>query len=226
MHEAALAAAALPPRPPLLRRALQPYSLGHELLLHRSDNPLVQLAPEAISNLPESEQHSALIEAVTVCSQTWQENQRHPRTFRERWQERRGWKAWLRHLRRVDWPAEIVAFLEYRAAGMLAFRADLPKGEHAGPVRFIGAPEVLGLYQFVTAHIPASEWNVAAAAPQASAWDFPYGLARMHKQAADERAGGLEIYNWREKVHDDFVAEMEAQRLAAEAAGKEATKTA
>lgn len=201
MHEAALAQAALPVPSRILRLPLLPYSLGHELFLIRCGNPLVCLSEPEFDQLPIARQIEAISLAALACCQTWRENT----TQRHRW-------LWLWHFlnRRANWALAIADFRNYREAGGLAFKAELPSGEHTGPVRFLGAPELLILYQFILAHIPASQW------PTPCAWDFPLSLARMHKQCADEQAGGLEIYNYRQWAHDKYVAEQEAERLATE----------
>lgn len=215
MHEAALAQAALPAPVVILHLAMMPYSLGHELLLHRRSNPFATQTQEGFNALPQEDQVSALIHASDVCSLTWKRNQWQPETRWQAWRLDRVYKKWEKSLKKTDWPVEIAEFRNYRQAGSICFEAELPTTASTGSVRYIGAPELLRLYQWLIANIPEREL------PE-SAWDYPLGLARMHYQCKAEAEGGLEIYNWRQKVHDDYVREREAQRIAEEKP-KEAT---
>ena len=212
MHEAALAQAALPAQSVILRLPLRAFSLGHLLRLVRHANPLITMSGDGFNDLPAPAQRTALLWAVAICNQSWRQNQR-----RHRWLRLWGWTV-----RNANWPLEIAEFRNYMADGSEDFPAELPRDNEAG-VRFIGAPELIRLYQFLGAHLPERE----AALYGDTLWDYPLGLARMLMTAYAETEGHMEIYNHRHAEHDKFVAEQEALRKAEEAAAatqpKEAT---
>src|SRR5206468_1256089 len=79
-----------------------------------------------------------------------------------------------------------------------------------GESSYVGAPEALRLYQLLCAHVPAVELSTYGS----SAWDYPYGLARMQFSGQMESDGRWSIYNWKDQCHDNYVAEREAQRKA------------
>lgn len=102
----------------------------------------------------------------------------------------------------------IAYFENYKSSGHSEFKAELPSNSGCG-IRFIGAPQVIRLYQFIIRTIPAYEILQYGA----SVWDYPYALALMMQQTQAEDEGNLEIYNHRLKFHDDYVERMEAERI-------------
>lgn len=201
MHEAALARAAIPEPTRILRLPLKPYSLGHELALFIRSNPFVTHSQADFQKLKDTEKNAALLQAILVCSSSWFENQR----------KRKNLRIWNFIRRFCDHELAFAQFENYKAQGRLEFKADFPSNSDC-KIRFIGAPQALRLYQFVVKNVPAFEILRYGA----SVWDFPYSLAMMMMQAQAEEEGNLEIYNHRQKFHDDYVAEMEEKRIAEE----------
>ena len=205
MHEAALAQAALPAPVVILHLMMRPYSLGHELLLHRRSNPFVEKSNEEFIALDDETQIRAIIEAVDICSMTWEQNAFKPTTWLQQFRYHNAYAKWNRRLIEADMYEAMIQFRNYQSLGKLAFEAELPTANTNGSVRYIGAPEILRLYQFVSKNVPSVDWTGE------SAWDYPYGLARMQFQCHAEAEGMLEIYNWRQKAHDDYVKKRKAE---------------
>ena len=201
MHEPLLAKAAWPDTYHVLRLKLTPYSIGHELLLFREASPLVMLTPEGLAELPEVDRIEAVKRAALICSRNWRDNQADVANLSE----------WLKKSEHDDHEAALQTFLEYQAAGGREFRAELP-ADFEGKTVFRGAPQLLQLWSFVVRHVPRDEIVPYGT----SAWDFPLGFAKMLWQCHAEAQGALEIYNFKSYAHDQFVAEQEAIRIAAE----------
>jgi hypothetical protein len=205
-----LADAVLPPRAVVLGLPLMPYSIGCELQLHREESPFLLLSRAAFDALPAEAQCLALIRAVTICCKSPTD-----RPIRWRWCLAgcpvRLWpfKTVIQLGNGADFPLAVAEFRNYIEAGRLEFRAELPSGDDA-PLRYIGAPEILRLYQFICRHIPRQEIAIWGK----SAWDFPLGFARMLAQAHAEEQGGLEIFNHKTKVVEDYMTQCEAGRIA------------
>jgi hypothetical protein len=206
MHEKLVSLAVLPAPRRVLGVDLMPYSLGNEMQLFREDSPFLTANHAEFNELTLENQCLALIRGVLFCSKA------HPRSM---W----FWNWWLAGYPVRLWPSkreinlgnganfavEMASFRNYLADGRLQFNAKLPPSDNDN-VRYLGEPEILRLYRFVCAHVPREEialWGK-------SAWDFPYSLAKMMSQGAAESAGALTIYNYREKVHDDFHTQCEA----------------
>jgi len=206
MHEKLLAAAVLPMPSRVLGLDLMPYSLGCELQLFREDNAFITLDRSDFDALPVQKQIYALIRAVNICAK------RQPRWF------------WLWSKRNVpkkeaDLVVCIAEFRNYLADGRLQFHADLPKTED-DTVRYLGEPELLRLYRFILAHVPAAEYAIWGA----TAWDFPYSIAKMLSQGHAESHGNLVIYNIQQKTHDDYHQQCENGRAAWHLAGDDDAK--
>lgn len=208
MHEPQLALAAWPNTTTVLRLKLMPYSIGHELLLWRHGSPFVIFNRDGIAAMDAVDRIEAVKRAAMVCSRSWQDNQRDVANLGE----------WLKKSGEDNHDEAAVAFMDYRDAGSLEFKADLPS-DFEGKTVFVGCPQLLQLYTFVQKHVSRHEIVPYGT----TAWDFPLGLAKMMWQAQAEQAGGLQIYNFRQKSHDDFVAEQEALRIAEEAKQPEQT---
>lgn len=196
MHEAALAYAARPAQCVCLRLPLRPFSLGHFLLLVRDGNPLVLLGQSEFDLLPENERREALIGAVLTCNRDWRTNQKPHRWLR----------LWARFIRHCDFARSTEVFRDYLAEGSKDFPSQLPRGCD-GDATYIGAPEVLRVYQHLCRTLPPAELYAYGK----SAWDYPYSLGKMHLTASLEGEGKLAIYNYRDAVHDQFVDEMMAE---------------
>lgn len=203
MHDAAFARAVLPAPATILGLPLRPYSIGHELHLLRENSPLLQLdsplptLQSALPTLPDP--RVALSYAALVCCNTWRENQR----LNHDWFIRPKLALWRLRLRlgRVDFTRETLAWLAYRDAGSLEFPLSHVSRPDRKPSRPPGAPFPLRILQFVILHLGIREPD---------AYDYPYGLAKMHWATYWETQDGLEIHNEHDEAHERFVAEQEA----------------
>ena len=193
MHENLLSHAVVPQRFTVLRLPLMPYSLGNELMMQREENPLLLLSRKEFDELSQVKQCYSLIRAVNICCV------RPPKVF---W-----WWSWRN--KREDFALAVAEFRNYLDAGRLEFRAQLPKSDDT-EVRYIGAPEILRLYAFISKAIPREEIAIWGK----SAWDFPLGFARMLYQAHAEERGTLEIYNYKMQVEENYANASEDARMA------------
>ena len=203
MHEPLLSNAAMPQTPRIFRVSLRPYSLGHELHLHRRSSPFVTKTYGEICAMSRPEKLAATMQAVEVCS----------RDFAGNFTPARHWGLWRRYCEWCDLKAAVQSFWGYITEGHAAFESELPSGE-GYTTRVIGAPEALRLYQFVCATLPRREIALYSTRKRATAWDYPFALATMMKQSASESAGELSIYNWTNKALDDYAAQREAEKAA------------
>lgn len=189
MHETALAHAARPERVAVLGLLLEPYSLGHELLLIRESNPLV------VGGVPKP---TDLASAVLICCQGWQANSR---IGADRLLPLK--KAiWHWRTRKCFFGVEQAKFRAYRENGSMEF--PMPEIFEPGekPGRPPGSPLLLRLHLFLTARLGLAE---------SAAWDYPLGLAKMRWQCYWEEEGGLKVQNHNEAAFDNFIAEQEGQ---------------
>lgn len=192
MHERLLARAAWPAPVSVMGLLLKPYSLGHELLLTRTENRLAlgpHLAPSDPPAPSEATYHD-LSSAVWICCQSWKENQRasfDPLIRLKLW-------IWRKRCRKLNFERELLGFLQYRAAGSLEFPlSDTTKPGTGRPPRIPGAPFLIRLHQF-----KVTRYNL----DQAEAWDYPLGLAKCEWATYWEQEQGLEIYNLTDQEYD------------------------
>ena len=73
MHDLALADAARPTPAVILKLPMLPYSIGHELLLQQSRNPIIG-ERDFFDGLPLEQQFYAVMKSALICSQDWQQN--------------------------------------------------------------------------------------------------------------------------------------------------------
>lgn len=201
MHEPLLSQAAAAAPTVCLGLLLEPYSIGHEVLLFRNESPFISGERE-----PELKD---IITAVVICAHTWTQTQ----TMHRDWLL--AFKVWLwrRRLRQIDLPFEISRFRHYMATGSLEFpESEIPNTDRGPAPRMPGAPFLLRLQHWlmVTLHLK-----------EPAAWDYPLGLAIMRWQAHWEERGGFAIYNYPELVHDGQVKRAQ-EEAAAKAKAKEA----
>ncbi len=206
MHEPLLALAALPAPTIVCGLLLRPFSLGHQLYLIREQ---VVLDPEnrraGVSAIP------ALLSAVLICSQTWDESRR---MTSDRLLPFKLW-LWKRRLRRIAdtptprhtdsyYPAQLAAFVLYLEAGALEFPlSDIARPDRPSVSRSPGCPFLLRLHSWLMSELRLTE---------SQAWDYPLGLAKMRWACHWEQESGLDVYNAHDAVFDAFVAEQEAKR--------------
>lgn len=196
MHEAALSQAAMPQTPSLFRVKLRPYSIGHELHLFRRSSPLLTKPYSELAAMPRTELLPRLMQAVEVCSRDYVDNFNTPRN----------WGLWRSYCEWCNLAKALDTLWAYLQEAHQAFKAELPDGE-GYTTRFIGAPEILRLYQFVCNNVPDYEIRFYSTGKRLTAWDFPFSLASMMKQAADEAAGNLSIWNFRHEAEQNYIKE-------------------
>lgn len=124
--EAAFLEAAVPEPVILLRQQLLPYSLGHDILLHRAGSPFVTRV--AVPDLDD------LYLAVLVCCQTYKEAMATWRLPEEEWREKlQRWKKLVGPVSTITAMEMVVDFQKYIADGCKCprFREVLRAGQGA-----------------------------------------------------------------------------------------------
>lgn len=222
MHEPQLSLAVLPEPPVIYRVQLRPYTLGHELHLWRRANPYVTKSYAEFEQLPGNVQHAATLQAVNVCSRTYAQSC----AGSGRW-----WKLWNFVSGFYSIAKATAAMWHHIDQGHSRFKAELPTTEYSGPPRFIGAPQILRLYQSILDNIPESEraFYTSHSSHRShkspfTAWDFPMALAIMLDQARAEDRGALCIHSWKEDIIEREIAKLDAAEAEAAAKTKEPQK--
>lgn len=184
----AFADAARPSRAVILHLMMQPYSIGHELLLTQENNPLL-LPHLEFTNLPQQVQKLAIIRAAWICCRTWKENLQNPfgRLFMARWK----FYNW-----RTDYALAIADFQNYRAAGSTFPSIGKPDGDG----RIFGAPFLSRLLAFVGVN----------------QIDMPLGMAQWMYFADAEAEGLCKVLNEHEQTIQDELAVIKKDGLAAD----------
>jgi len=209
MHDLAFADAARPSRVVCLRLLLQPYSVGHELLLWQARNPLLLSSQEDFDKLPTAQQIFALVRAVSICSRNWSENQKP-----ERWVRLWGWL-----IRKTDWPVAIAEFRNYLREGrslvpcLISEKKDdreayeMANGEELnGKGRALGAPFLAQTMLFCASTLGM---------PLESIYDAPFALCGNLYFTQLESEGRVNIENVTESKYKQEMAEHRAS-IAAE----------
>lgn len=234
MHEIAFADAARPTQVVCLRLPLRPFTIGHQILLHKEANPLACLSRDAFNQLTIAQQIAALQRAVLICARNWADQETLPPNFRH-WQRLIGYPVltWFGKTlippwhRTPDWPVEIAEFRNYLEAADFSFPGPTTQADEvcaaAGgydPVekmsgRPLGAPLTARLFNSVC-RLPIERFGLT------SIYDFPWALAVALHQAELETTGGLRIENateHEERVNwEQIVAETKAEEAAEAAA--------
>jgi hypothetical protein len=203
MHEALLSIALMPEPPRLFRVQLRPYTLGHELHLHRRGNPILddEMTYSKFCALSPGVKKAAVMQAVEICSRDFAGNMKPPKH----------WGLWSAI---VDWcniNAAVESLWRFLYESHTGFKAELPSGEGM-KTRMIGSPHILRLYQFVCDKIPLHEQAFYSNRKQPTAWNFPYALATMLSQSDAETRGELSVYNSMNKAVDDFAAKRDKEK--------------
>lgn len=184
MHDLAFADAARPTQVRCLRLVLRDYSLGHELLLLRSRNPLLCLPEAEFNELSLAEQIFAIRSAVAVCHQSWSDSQK----------PQRGIYLWSWLTRHADYASEIAEFRNYLNAAhqflprpsQTAVEASLGRQQKG---RNLGAPFLAQLVNFIAPRVRQFDVGVV------SVWDFPFAIAHHLYFSQLESDGGMYIEN-------------------------------
>ncbi len=204
MHEPLLALAALPAPTIVCGLLLRPFSLGHQLYLIR-ENPVFSGSAVHGSTVTDTE-FAALIAAVLICSQSWDESRR---MTQDRLLPLKLW-IWKRRLRRavnreplnrITW---LLTFHRYLEAGAIEFPlSEIARPDRPSVSRSPGCPFLLRLHSWIMRELRLTE---------SQAWDYPLGLAKMRWACHWEQESGLDIYNAHDAVFDAFVRDQEAKR--------------
>jgi hypothetical protein len=169
MQSQAFAAAVRPAPRRILRVWLQPYSLGHEILLLGEGNSLL-LDPEEFDALPLTQRIFAIIRAAQICSRTWAQNHK-PDTNLYLW-------FWL--IRRDDKEKACREFRGYRNEGSTfpaMGKSKCPESERSG------SPLAARLLDYAS-----DRWGAAAL-------DLPLGMIQWLYFAHAEADGGCNVKN-------------------------------
>ena len=212
-NEFSFADCALPKRHAVLELPLLPYRVGHRLLFLRSQNPLVWSSEANFNLLPFEKKAECLIEAVTVCNQTFKwrlelEDGQHPEVEKKFTADSKTW-AQLRADSQKKfqaenpksnlsdwWALEIAKFRNYIASQTVITdieqRCDpfpfLPcQSVPEASGRSFGSPYDASLIQFLL--------SSRLCADEAAAMEYNFGLAEMHYLTHLEHEGALQIMN-------------------------------
>lgn len=173
MSELAFAEAARPRPRRILRVQLLPYSIGHELILIRYRSPLLFLDPEDFSGLDAPLRRMATLQAVSVCSRTWEEN-----TQPERWLRLWGWL-----IRNEDFDKAADEFRAHRNEGSTCPSILPPENGDDEYARAPGSPLMCRLLDY------------AANALGPGVFNQPLGMVQWMYFAHKEHEGALRVEN-------------------------------
>jgi hypothetical protein len=211
MHEFQLALAVLPEPPKLFGLRLRPYSLGHELHLYRRNNPFIAGTFAEFEKLAPGRKFAAALQCTHVLHQGFEANCKPICGLR--------WWTFLSQFHNLQKASDTLR--RYILSSHEGFRAELPSRSGDGmSIRFLGAPELLRLYQFISDTIPERELALYQCGKRLTAWDYPMQLATLHWQCRAELDGRLQIYTAQQQAADDEIARREALK-AKEAEEKE-----
>lgn len=221
MHET-LFATAFHPRPVVcLHLPLRPFTIGHEILLAATENPLPTLSADEFDALDATAQRAALVSAVDICSQTWAEYHAsadllaaaprwHQWRLRRRQRRLHGiWSRWRRSLSRLSpagWALALCDFRHYLAVSrclLPVLSPDDPRdrevyetansGQPFTAGRSLGSPFLAQLLDFAT-----RRGLVASLAPGGTLHDLPLAATSHLFLAWLETENRLSIENQRE----------------------------
>jgi hypothetical protein len=186
MDNAAFAQSVRPPRFVILRLPMEPYSIGHEILLWEKSNPIIALSPDEFKQLPELDQRKAIISAVLICCRDWEENK-----SAHKWVRLWGWM-----IRKENFALAIADFWNYRAWG-----TTLPKLQPSNKAgRPLGAPHASRM--------------LAYALKLPDAYNAPLGMVQWLYYAEAEAEGGCEIQNYIQDEVEKMTEEIRKEREA------------
>lgn len=212
MHEILFADAARPAPVVCLKLRLLPYSLGHELLLLKQRSPFLILSFAQFNALPITDQHAALIRAVMVCCNSWEENKKPHRWLR----------LWHWGIRNTNWPLAIADFRNYLAEAHAEMPGPDPEADDicAGVYGYSPMKDLRG--RQYGSPILARLFNFIAASDCAEPWDFSFSLANALYAARLESEGSLRVENFQELDEKTKLAEIRAEIAKEEAEAKAA----
>ena len=163
MHESIFSAAAYAEGATVLRLALRPYSIGHEILLWRTSNPFATYGRKSIMELPEGVQRQKLFTACFICERSWEQNHT---PFK--------WPLLTLFCRRDCVTAvEVDKFLSYRDSASQDFPAVKQPPVKGASYHYFGAPDLARLVLFMCRGRLYEQLGFQ------TPWDAPLGLARQ-----------------------------------------------
>jgi hypothetical protein len=165
---------------------LQPFSIGHYILLHRLGSPFI--TGERKPTLAD------FIQSVLICAGNWKEGLE-IETDPLQWLKMRIWR-W--RFRKKNFAKEIENFDRYIEAGMQC--PALNKSQKTG--RATGAPWVWTLANFI---------SEKRGIPIYAAFDFPFSLAQCEYVFSLENEGKCEVKNSAELEFEAYCAEQDAK---------------
>lgn len=215
MHEAIFADACRPAPAFCLRLPLRTYTIGHELLLIQTRNPLVCLDDAAFNQLPSDHQRAALRRAVIICTRDWAQHDKPQRFLRL-------WKWFCDKF--CTYELEIAHFRNYLSAAHTDFptptkNADEIQASQGGyePMsamrgRNYGSPHFARLINFASPHLQALDIRLK------TIFDTPYALISALYVAHLESEGVCRVENdaenRQEREWQDIVASARAEESA------------
>lgn len=213
MHEFAFADAARPLPVVCLRLPLLTYTIGHELRLIQTRNPILCLPEDEFNDLPPAEQNVALRRAVLICTRNEAQQDRRSHFVRF-------WAWWCNRF--CIYPLELAHFRNYLSAAHAEFP---PPSERADDIcaskygyepmsamrgRSYGSPHLARLINFSLQHFRFSAFQHFN--------DAPYALTNQLYVAHLESSGSCRVQNrqeYDEMVNwDKIVAEAKAEEEA------------
>ena len=164
----------------MMRMALLPYSIGHEIMLTKTSNPLATYAQESFAELEEPIQRAKLFSACFICKRSWVGNRRPIK-----------WVALTIAFRqKCKTTEEVAKFQSYRGAGQEDFPTRRMPRTQGVPYHYFGAPAVSRLLLFVTREHLFRDFGFE------TPFDFPMALARQLYSADMEARENLWVENW------------------------------
>lgn len=167
--------AILPEPRVLLHQRLEPYSVGHELILRRLRSPFLCEEPYDRATL-----QAKLFTAVYICCRDFDGALA---TLRAPERMESDFKRWRKLCGRFDPEPIVLAFLEYLKSGRAGPKFAQVAGRPGGAKP--GAPFLLLLLQVLMGRLGFS---------RTEALNCPFGLARWHYLAFHEGRGGVQLY--------------------------------
>lgn len=195
MHEKLFSDAAFAEGATVLKLALRPFSIGHEILLFKTSNPLATYTPESFKELGERVQRQKLFSAVFICERTWKQNHAPVQ--------------WLRlttfFRRKCDTANEVEKFQAYRNSGCADFPITQQPRIKGVPYHYFGAPGAARLLMF--SHRNELHRLCGVETP----FDVPMALAQMLYSAQLESDGAIWVKNYSDfKLAEDIKQREEA----------------
>lgn len=215
MHEAIFADACRPAPAFCLRLPLLTYTIGHELLLIQTRNPLVCMDDTSFNALPADLQRASLRRSVIICSRDWEQHDK-PQRFLRLWK-------WVCDKFCV-YELEIAQFRNYLAAAHVDYPPPDPRADDVcasangyEPMRSMrgrtyGSPHIARLINFVAPRLKTLDSSLK------TVFDCPYALANQLYITHLESEGNCRVENSEERAaaeeYKRHVVEALAEELA------------